>query len=75
MSKPNRKLSLTRETLLPLSSSELDAVAGGVAASGCVTPPLSRPSAPRPFPSPSNLSDLGLTIHRPGQVSGQSNAL
>jgi hypothetical protein len=78
MSKPNRKLSLTRETLLPLSATELDAVAGGVAPSGCVTPPLSRLSLPSPTgprPSPSTLSDLGLTIHRPGQVSGQSNAL
>jgi hypothetical protein len=75
MSKPNRKLSLTRETLLPLSATELDAVAGGVVASGCVTPPLSRLSRPNPFPSPSNLSDLGLTIHRPGPVSGLSKAL
>lgn len=75
MSKPNRKLSLTRETLLPLSATELDAVAGGVALSGCVPSPLSRLSRPSPFPSPSNLSDLGLTIHRPGQVAGQSKAL
>lgn len=75
MSKPNRKLSLTRETLLPLSATELDAVAGGVAPSGCLSQ-LSRISFPRPTgPSPSPLSDLGLTIHRPGPASGASKAL
>lgn len=43
----NNKLSLVRETILPLSSDDLSQVAGGCRDSGCIP----QPSIPRPRPS------------------------
>lgn len=55
------KLSLVRETILPLSSDELSLVAGGVRGgdSGCIP----QPSFPRPRPS------VGATV---GTIGGPS---
>lgn len=84
MAKHN-KLSLVRETLLPLSSDDLSQVAGGGPQTGCIMPPgtgITRTSAPPPFTGPNPRPSIGGTIGtltggtsiRGGQVSGASNA-